>query len=312
MTGVTSNRYKTPLRYPGGKQKLAPFVAEIMGANELQGGHYVEPYAGGAGVAIELLLSGVASSIHLNDSCTAVHAFWKAVLDHTDEFCRRISRASLTVPEWRRQRAVLKDQSNHDTLDVGFSLFFLNRVNRSGIVATGGLIGGVAQDGDWKMDARFPRADLLSRIEAIARRRTDIRLRNWDAERFITEYVPRLPKKTLVYCDPPYFAKADRLYLNHYKPEDHQRIAKTIQKMRLPWIVSYDCAPEILACYRRRRAFLYGLLYTASKAYVGTETFFFSDKLQVVTRSTVRAIDQALVQTGPLSLASEVARRLAA
>lgn len=311
MAGA-GGRHKTPLRYPGGKQKLAPFVAEIMEANELYGGHYVEPYAGGAGVAMELLLSGVASCVHLNDSCTAVYAFWKSVLNETDELCRRISRASLTVREWRRQRAVLEDQANHDTLDVGFSLFYLNRVNRSGIVATGGLIGGLAQDGDWKMDARFPRAELARRIEAIARKRKCIRLRNWDAERFITEYLPRLGKDTLVYCDPPYFAKADRLYLNHYRPEDHSRIAKVIQKIRLPWIVSYDCAPEILACYGRRRAFLYGLQYNASKAYVGTETFFFSDKLRVVTRSAVPAIDRALVQTRRLYTAHDIALRLAA
>jgi DNA adenine methylase len=308
MTGPSPSRYKTPLRYPGGKQKLAPFVAEMMEENGLGGGHYVEPYAGGAGVAIELLLNGVASCIHLNDSCKAVYSFWKAALDQTDEFCRRVSRASLTVREWRRQRAILEDQANHDVLDIGFSLFYLNRVNRSGIVATGGLIGGLAQDGEWKMDARFPRAELVRRIELIARKRSKIRLRNWDAERFITTYLPRLPKQTLVYCDPPYFAKADRLYLNHYQPDDHRRIAKIIKKIQLPWIVSYDCAPEILKYYGQQRAFLYGLQYNASKAYVGTETFFFSRKIQVVARSTVRAIDEALLRTPRLSIGSEILR----
>lgn len=305
------NRYKSPLRYPGGKQKLTSFVSEVMRENGLLGGHYAEPYAGGAGVAVELLLRGDAIAIHLNDSCTAVHAFWKSILRDTDEFCRRISRASLTVTEWRRQKAILDNRSEHDTLDVGFSLFYLNRVNRSGIVS-GGLIGGLAQDGEWRMDARFPRAELIRRVENIARQRRAIHLRNWDAERFVLDYLPRLPKASLVYCDPPYFEKAERLYLNHYRPEDHHRIAKIIQKIKLPWMVSYDSAPEILECYSRRRAFLYGLQYNASKAYVGTEVFFFSDRLKLASRSAVASIDTVLSRRGSIALASKVAERLAA
>lgn len=305
------SRYKTPLRYPGGKQKLAPFVAEVMRENNIVGGHYIEPYAGGAGVAVDLLLNGIASQIHLNDSCSAVHAFWKSILGETEEFCRRISRASLNVREWRLQQDILRNRDEHSKLDVGFSMFYLNRVNRSGIVS-GGLIGGLAQDGDWKMDARFPRSELIRRVENIARHRKAIHLRNWDAERFIIEYLPRLPKSSLVYCDPPYFEKADRLYLNHYKPEDHRRIAKIIQKMKLPWMVSYDAAPEILGCYPRRRAFIYGLQYNASKAYVGTEVFFFSDKLKLAKTSSVRAIDTVLSRKGAVAPAASMMKRFAA
>ncbi|MEE7545870.1 DNA adenine methylase [Xanthomonas sp. Kuri4-1] len=304
------NRYKTPLRYPGGKQKLAPFVAEVMIGNNLRGGHYAEPYAGGAGVAIDLLLNGIASHIHLNDSCSAVHSFWKSAINETEELCRRISRASLNVREWRKQQEILRNRDGHSVLDVGFSMFYLNRVNRSGILS-GGLIGGLAQEGEWLMDARFPRAELIRRIENIARYKKNIHLRNWDAERFISNYLPRLPSETLVYCDPPYFEKADRLYLNHYHPEDHRRIAKVIQEIKLPWIVSYDAAPEILKYYARRRAFIYGLQYNALKAYVGTEVFFFSDRLEIGSRSAIKSIDVAL-SGGNLKLASEAAKMIAA
>jgi DNA adenine methylase len=287
------SRFKSPLRYPGGKQKLAPFVSEVMRENKLLGGHYAEPYAGGAGVAVELLLRGDASEIHLNDSCSAVHAFWKSILRDTDAFCRRISRASLNVTEWRRQRSILENRGEHDALDVGFSLFYLNRVTRSGIVA-GGLIGGLAQDGEWRMDARFPRAELVRRVECIANKRKAIHLRNWDAERFIADYLPRLPKSSLVYCDPPYFEQGHRLYLNHYKPDDHRRIARIIQKIKLPWMVSYDAAPEILERYGRRRAFIYGLQYNASRTYVGQEVFFFADRLNIPRNSTVPSIAAAI------------------
>ena len=288
------NRYKTPLRYPGGKQRLAPFVLEVMAENGLVGGDYVEPYAGGAGVAMELLLNGDVAQVHLNDASPALYAFWKAMLEHPEEFCRRISGASLTVEEWKRQKQILAAPESADLMDLGFSLFFLNRCNRSGI-PSGGIIGGLDQTGRWKMDARFTRTALIARVEAIASRRDRIQVTGMDAEDFIINVLPRLPKKSLVYLDPPYFKKANRLYLNHYTPEDHARIAKVIQKkINIPWIVSYDCAPEILSHYATCQFFLYDLQYTAGKAYRGREAFFFSDRLRLPDSSEIPALNAAL------------------
>ena len=289
------SKNKTPLRYPGGKQKLAGFVLEILEANDLVGGDYVEPYAGGAGVAVELLLGAKVEHVHLNDSCATVYAFWKAALSKTEEFCRRISSASLTVEEWRRQKEIFSRPAEFNQLDLGFSAFYLNRCNRSGI-ANGGVIGGLDQKGKWKIDARFPRNELIRRIEAIASMRDSITVKNWDAEAFISDYVPKLPKRTLVYCDPPYFRKADRLYLNHYQPKDHVRLAKVIQtKLKRNWIVSYDSAPEIIAEYSKRKSFTYQLQYNAGKAYKGSELFVFSDGLSVPEYSTTPFINLGLV-----------------
>src|SRR5258705_10979265 len=187
--------YKTPLRYPGGKQRLWPFIHEILSENDLVGGHYAEPYAGGAGVAMELLLRGLVAKVHLNDSCIAVYAFWYSILNDAERFCRKISRASLTIDEWKRQREIFKNRNSADLFELGFAMFYLNRCNRSGIL-TGGVIGGLAQTGRWKIDARFPRNDLITRIEVIAGLANKIRLRNWDAERFLMEYVPRLPSRS--------------------------------------------------------------------------------------------------------------------
>lgn len=146
------------------------------------------------------------------------------------------------------------------------------------------------------MDVRFPRNELISRMEAIAARKSDIKIRNWDAERFITQYVPRLPVRTIVYCDPPYFRKAERLYPNHYKPEDHRRIADVIQSgIAQHWIVSYDSCNEIRAFYEGRTSFQYLLQYNAAKAYKGSELFIFSDQTIVPSRSLLPAIDTALV-----------------
>lgn len=288
------SRYKTPLRYPGGKQKLAPFISELIEENGLLGGHYVEPYVGGAGVAIDLLLGGLVSHIHLNDSCKGIYAFWRSVLTNTDELCTRISRASLTVEEWRKQKQVFARPTDFSQIDLGFSTFFLNRCNRSGILS-GGLIGGLSQDGEWNMDARFPRNELIRRIEAIALKKKAISVRGWDAERFIREYLPCVPLKALVYLDPPYFRKADRLYLNHYAPGDHAQIAQVIQReIRHQWVVSYDNAPEIIAFYMKRRSFEYDLQYHASRAYRGREIIILSDALRVSRQSRVAGVDEAL------------------
>lgn len=293
------NRYKTPLRYPGGKQKLSPFLREIVEQNNLVGGHYVEPYAGGAGVAMELLISGKVSHVHLNDSCKRIYAFWRSVLAKSDELCALIVRASLTVEEWRRQQAIFAEPEQSDELTLGFATFYLNRCNRSGILS-GGLIGGLQQNGDWRMDARFSRNELIRRIEVIASKAKAISLRNWDAERFIKEYLPRVPDDALVYLDPPYFKKADRLYLNHYSADDHARIATVIQQsVKHKWIVSYDNAPEISQYYLKRRSFEYDLQYNASKAYMGKELIIVSDDLVVPASSNVLGVATALQKVTP-------------
>lgn len=285
---------KTPLRYPGGKQRLWPFLDEILDANDLIGGQYAEPYAGGAGIAIELLLRGRVSRIHLNDSCIGVYSFWRSILNDTEKFCRKVSRASLTIDEWKKQREIYKQRELADRFDLGYAMFYLNRCNRSGIL-NGGVIGGLDQTGKWKIDARFPRNELINRIEAIAAKRNDVKIRNWDAERFLTEYVPRLPGRSLVYCDPPYYDKADSLYPNYYKPLDHARIATLIQtRLELLWVVSYDSCREILSHYSERRSFRYMLQYNAAKAYKGTELFIFSDQLSLPARSCISAIDDGL------------------
>lgn len=287
-------RYRTPLRYPGGKQRLAPFIAEILEHNDAVDWNYVEPYAGGAGVAINLLLDRQVGHIYLNDSSVHIYGFWKAILSDPDGFCRRISRASLTLDAWRAHREIVRHPDQHDLHDLGFSTFFLNRCNRSGVL-TAGVIGGVSQRGRWRIDARFPRNELIKRIETIAAHRRGITVSNLDAEKFMRERVNALPRTTLVYCDPPYFAGAERLYLNVYEPADHTRLAKSIQtQLKRPWVVSYDNHPAIAKLYRGRRQFRYSIQYSAITAYEGSESFIFSDGLKIPRQSALSYINRAL------------------
>jgi len=271
----------TPLRYPGGKGRLTPFIKLVFEQNNLLDGHYVEPYAGGAGIAINLLLSEYASTIHLNDLDKSIHALWYSVLNSSDQFCKMIQDVRVNMTEWRKQKAIQKDRENHSMLEVGFSTFFLNRTNRSGII-NAGVIGGKDQTGPWKINARFTKKELCSRIEKIAFYRSRIRLYNLDAATLITDILPTLPQKSLVYLDPPYYFKAQDLYQNHYTHDDHVAIAKLVKnKLKIPWIVSYDNAPEIIKLYHSFSTITYGMSYSAGDRYSGNEAMFFSRKVSI-------------------------------
>lgn len=284
------NQFKTPLRYPGGKQRLSPFINEILVSNQIDG-HYVEPYAGGAGVAIELLLTKKVKYIHLNDSDFGIYAFWHSILNKTEEFCKLILTASLTVEEWRKRQAIVRKCDKRKKLELGFSVFYLNRCNRSGVLSAG-VIGGINQTGNYKMDARFSRNDLIQRIQTIALFRDQITITNSDAEDYIENYIPKLPTNTLVYLDPPYYEKGSELYLNAYQKSDHARIANTIQKsIKHKWVLSYDGVPDILSLYSKRRHFLYDLQYNAAKVYKGKEVFVFCDKLKLPTQCSLKHIE---------------------
>lgn len=272
----------TPLRYPGGKAKLAPFIESLLKENGLLDGEYVEPYAGGAAIALELLFHEYVSRIHINGISKPLYAFWKSVLDHTDEFSRLVMKTPLTVSQWDKQKRILEHQHDFETMDIGFAFFFLNRTNRSGIL-NGGIIGGRDQTGPWKIDARFNARELVHRIEAIARIRSKIRLTRQDALKFLKAGVSRWPAQTLIYLDPPYYVKGRDLYYDYYEAEDHGQVANFITEStnRQRWIVSYDNVPQIRKLYKGARHVIYDIGYCARAASQGSEVMFFCDELKV-------------------------------
>lgn len=280
-------RYVTPLRYPGGKAKLAPFIARLLERNGLAGGTYVEVYAGGASVAFALLLKGHASRVVINDVDPSIHAFWHGVLNETEALCRLIRNRRVSVAEWTRQRKIQKDPLNHDPVELGFSTFFLNRTNRSGIVCSGGMIGGVAQTGAWRLDARFNKTELIERIERIAEHRSRVKLHRKDAGQFLRDVMPTLPAESFLYLDPPYYVKGTRrLYANFYSHEDHASIAQIMARAKPSWLVSYDDQPEIRALYRSFRTRRYQLAYTARERCDGNEVLIFSNDLRIPNLSS--------------------------
>lgn len=269
----------SPLRYPGGKSKLTKYIKKMIETNNLLDGIYVEPYAGGAGVAICLLMQEYVSSICINDINKSIYAFWHAVLHQTDDLCRLIYDTEVTVENWDIQKEVQKNADNYSMLELGFSTFFLNRSNRSGIIK-GGIIGGRNQDGKWKIDARFNKKNLIDRIEKISLYGNRIKLYNLDAADFISSVIPSFPEKTFIYLDPPYFNKGQDLYENHYKPEDHSNVYEQVStKLKHKWIITYDNVQEIKDLYGKYRQQEYSLSYSAANRYQGKEVMIYSDNI---------------------------------
>ncbi len=272
--------FLSPLRYPGGKRKLANFVKLIFHNNNLLDGEYAEPYAGGASVALALLYDEYVRRIHINDLNYSVYAFWYSVLNETERLCRLINDTPVTMDEWHRQKEIQSD-ADVSLLELGFSTFFLNRTNRSGIIS-GGVIGGKHQTVEWKLDARYNKSNYIDRIKKVARYSKRISLYYLDASVFIREIIPQLSNQTLIYLDPPYFFKGQQLlYTNFYEPDDHKVVAGLVHNIQQSWIVSYDDVPEIRNLYDGFNYLDYGLRYSAQNRYRGSEIMFFCNELEI-------------------------------
>lgn len=266
--------FYSPLRYPGGKGKLEAFMELLIEKTGHLGGIYIEPFAGGAGIALELLEKNIVNEIVINDLDKGIYSFWKAILTETDRFINDIRTIPLTINEWNRQRTILDDDCRY-SYELGFATFYLNRTNRSGIIR-GGVMGGIEQSGSWRMDARFNRNELINRIIKIARRKRDIHVYNKDVNSFVQNYLPRYEDNSFVYFDPPYFEKGKQLYLNFFSYDDHVRIERMINNLvNCDWVITYDDVPEIVEIYQEHIMRRFDLNYSAAVKRKASEIIIF-------------------------------------
>ena len=272
--------FYSPLRYPGGKNRLAPFVKSVIKENDLLGVNYIEPYAGGAAVALNLLFEEYVSKIVINDLDRSIYAFWHSAVHSTDRFCEKINNTKIDVSNWVKARRIQSNKDKEDLFTLGFSTFFLNRTNVSGVL-NGGVIGGINQKGPYKIDARFNKKNLIEKIQKIGEFRDRIDVSNKDALRLLK----KLSVPSFIYLDPPYVAKAKHLYINSYKEEDHLDLAEFTQK-KVPkgiyWITSYDHTSFILESYKHCRNKLYwNVRYSTSNRTNAQEVIFTANNLCV-------------------------------
>jgi len=281
-------RTSSPLRYPGGKSCLYDLVASILRQNKLTRCPYVEPYAGGCGLALSLLYGGHVSDIYLNDLDPSIWSFWTSVLTETDALVHLIESTPITIAEWHRQKAIHQAGNASRPLELGFATFFLNRTNRSGVIKGAGVIGGLAQTGNYKLGCRFNREDLIRRIRRARKYKSRIHFSNLDAIPFMKKMSAKLPAETFFCIDPPYFNKGASLYTNFYGPAQHQDVASSILDIKQPWIVTYDHDDHIQKLYSRRRQFIFNINYSVQTKRVGSELLIASSRLRLPQEITQR------------------------
>lgn len=280
--------FYSPLRYPGGKGKLAPLMKYLIESTGHIGGTYIEPFAGGAGIALDLLENNVVSQIVINDFDKGIYSFWRAILNESDRFIEEINQVPLNIDEWNRQRAIVLNADKRYSFELGFAIFYMNRTNRSGIIK-GGVIGGIEQRGIWKLDARFNKDNLTKRISKIAERKNDIYIYNKDVSSLIKNYLPRYENDAFIYFDPPYFAKGKQLYLNFFNYTDHVRIEKMIKEsVNCDWVITYDDVPEIASIYVNHELRRFDLNYSAAKKRKASEIIIFSNVNMIPNKESLK------------------------
>lgn len=272
----------TPLRYPGGKTQLFKKVSAIIVDNDLVGCKYIEPFAGGAGLALKLLFEGIVHSVVLNDLDYHIFCFWDAVLNQPQILCDRIHNTEITPEEWEIQREIYRTPQAYPQIDVAFSTFFLNRTNVSGVLR-GGMIGGKDQTGTYKLDARFNKEELIKKIIDISNRKSQISLYNLDAQEFIKNTIPNFNRaETFVNFDPPYVNKGSRLYKNYFTAKDHEKLAQSISKCNTHWIVTYDACELIERLYCNYFMESISLNYSTGVTKNGTEILIYGPTMNFI------------------------------
>jgi len=265
----------TPLRYPGGKTRLTGFLRRIVETAGWNDCMYVEPYAGGAGAALSLLHEDVVPRIVINDLDPSIHSFWTAVTQHSTDFLAKFDATPVTLEEWHRQRDIYRAGDSTDPVSLGFATFYLNRTNRSGVM-NAGVIGGQSQAGRYKIDARFNRTELRSKLEWIGSSASRITVSNRDGLELLAESIES--DRVFCYIDPPYFDKGSYLYMNSFAEESHGALATLLRASRAArWVLTYDDVPQIRKLYLGLYQGTFSLPYSAHKAELARERMVLSD-----------------------------------
>lgn len=279
-TNKITSDFSSPLRYPGGKTRLAGFLYKAIEKNfsEDEKIILVEPYAGGAGASLKLLFSGKVDKIIINDLDKAIFAIWKIAVTDTDFLINKIKKVNIDIEEWKKQKEIYNNPSS-SIKELAFATLFLNRTNRSGIIE-GGPIGGMEQAGFWNIQARFTKNTIISRLGKIKEFKNKISVRNLDGISLLRQLEKnKCKKRYFIFLDPPYYQKGKSLYLNHYIDKDHKKLLKLLKKSLLKWVMTYDDVSYIQNLYDEFKKNKFTINHSAFEARQGKEILIFSDNV---------------------------------
>lgn len=271
----------SPLRYPGGKTVLYEKVKNIINQNISGKCTYIEPFAGGCGLALKLLFNSNVEKVIINDYDYAIYCIWDSILNNNEQYVEKINNINIDIEEWNRQRYIYENKQNYSKIDIAIATLFLNRTNISGVIK-GGPIGGIKQNGKYKIDCRFNKKTLINKIQKIYNYKDKIELYNMEANEFIKKIITKREDNTFIYLDPPYFQKGPILYKNFFNKENHKELSNVIKDNleNYNWIVTYDNNEIIKEMYNTYKIETFDLPYSAGNNKKGKEIMIYSNMLK--------------------------------
>lgn len=288
----------SPLRYPGGKYRIAKRIEEIVLENHCS--TLIEPFCGGAGVSLYLLEEGIIERAVLNDADPLIYSFWKTVLDNPKDLIERIRTTEISVEEWKKQKALLNHYKEHSNEEIAFAALFLNRTNRSGIIFNAGMLGGQKQEGKYKIGCRFDKDKIIEKIKRISKMKNRIQLFNLDYRQFLKTYP--ITQNELMFVDPPYIQKGAQLYACSMTEEEHYQLSEMLKKLNQNnWVVTIDDCLYARSLYQKQRIAEFKIHYSLQVKRKQTELMILSDHLRMPLKTTQMHI-QSLAGINQLSI----------
>ncbi|GAA3669804.1 DNA adenine methylase [Yimella lutea] len=281
-----NNRWTSPLRYPGGKVRMAPFLAGAFAAqwSVMDIEIFLEPFAGGLGAGLKLLEQDAVDELWFAEKHPALAAFWQAVIEQPDELIAAIRSTTPTLETFYAARELVGSPIGADRLDLARSALVLNRCSRSGIIASNvGPIGGKTQKGRWTVASRWNADGLVDRITRIAAVSDRMRYLGTDAIGCIADLNGSgIEDEVFLFVDPPYVREGNRLYANGFAADDHQALADALNDCPAHWMLTYDDEPLVAdSLYPDRRIVEFEIPHTANRARIDTEYLVLSDGVMV-------------------------------
>lgn len=233
----TANR--SPLRYPGGKQRAAKTIVDILDQRLIANSKIAAPFFGGGSVELELASRG--HRVRGSDFFAPVAAFWQQLSSNKETLS---AKASEFVPHMdkdlfyllqREIRAELKKDSP-DFDQLAWRFFVINRSSFSGATLSGGMATG----------DRFTPSS-IERLDQVDMRRIEVRHGDYWEQLF--DRNRRRFTFDAIYADPPYALDCSKLYGDKgstHDKFDHARFAGHMNQLKtkynVPTLIHYnDC-----------------------------------------------------------------------
>lgn len=249
------SRWLSPLRYPGAQRRLVPYIRSAIHYNDVEPTLFIEPFAGGASVAIQLLGEGTVEQIGLADKDKLVSAFWKVVFSEPEWLIDRVQEVEPSLELWKALKTQVAD-GQLDLYQRAFACLYLNRTSFSGILHPhAGPLGGYEQDSEHDIACRFSKDNIIDRIRRLGNLRNRVAFvwnKSWRGSiTLIGDMQSRgsISDDVFYYLDPPFFNKSEKLYQHSFGSSDHAQLRNQLTLLDDNWLLSYDDCEKVWQYY---------------------------------------------------------------